>query len=134
VRLTDSSNNVYYARTYNWSSTSVMAANRLVSTEFVLPDHLPPGSYSLVAVANGIASDPLTFHVPLRLHIAPLVRYSGVVLTWPSIPSNVAPETCTNVGSGTWARVTVEPVLVAGEFVLTNKTSGAPGVFRLRIQ
>ena len=134
VRLTDSSNNVYYARTYNWSSTSVMATNRLVSTEFALPDDLPPASYSLVAVANGIASDPLTFHLPLRLHIAPLVRSGGVVLTWPSFPSNVALETCTNVGSGSWARVAVAPALVEGEFVLTNNTSGAPGVFRLRIQ
>ena len=85
VRLTDSLNNVYYGRTYNWTSTSVRATNRPVSTEFVLPPNLPPASYSLVVVANGIASDPVTFAVPLQLHIAPLAGFSAVVLTWPSI-------------------------------------------------
>lgn len=65
VRLTDGSGNVYYARTYNWSSTGVMTGNSLVSTEFVLPPFLPGGPYSLCVVANGIASDPLFFNGPI---------------------------------------------------------------------
>ena len=64
VRLTGGSGNVFYARTYNWSSTSVMTGNRPVTTEFTLPAGLPVGSYSLVVVANGIASDPVTFYSP----------------------------------------------------------------------
>lgn len=60
VRLRNGAN-VYYARTYNWSSSSVMASNRVVSTEFVVPTNVPAGIYSLVAVANGISSDPVTF-------------------------------------------------------------------------
>ena len=59
VRLTDGSGNVYYARTYNWSSTSVMTGTNLVTTEFTLG--VTAGNYSLVVVANGIASDPVTF-------------------------------------------------------------------------
>jgi hypothetical protein len=61
VRMTDSAGNVYYGRTYNWSSTSVMTGSRAITTEFRLPSGLPPGSYSMVAVANGVSSDPVPF-------------------------------------------------------------------------
>ncbi|MFO0858969.1 MAG: immunoglobulin domain-containing protein [Phycisphaerales bacterium] len=47
---------VTYARTFNWSSTSVQTGNTVVTTEFSMP--APTGPISLVAVANGIASDP----------------------------------------------------------------------------
>ena len=65
VRLTDGSGNVYYARTYNWSSTSVMTGSTLISTEFRLPPSVAAGPYSLVAVANGNASDPVQFYGPI---------------------------------------------------------------------
>ena len=65
VRMTNSVGQVYYARTYGWTSTGVMTSNRVVSTEFSLPAGLPGGTYSLVAVANGIASDPVPFTIPL---------------------------------------------------------------------
>ena len=69
VRLTDGSGNAYYARTYNWSSTSVMTGARPMSTEFRLPLAVAvtngPVQYSLVVVANGIASDPVPFRGPL---------------------------------------------------------------------
>jgi hypothetical protein len=61
VRFTDGSGHVYYGRTYNWSSTSVMSS-RPVTTEVALPPGLPmPGSYTLQVVANGFASDPISF-------------------------------------------------------------------------
>jgi hypothetical protein len=63
VRLRSSGGTVYYARTYNWSSTGVMTGNRPVSTEFIVPTNVPAGIYSLVAVANGISSDPVNFFV-----------------------------------------------------------------------
>ena len=68
VRLTDGNGNVYYARTYNWSSTGVMTGNKPVTTEFTLPNVAYQGggaAYSLVVVANGIASDPVTFYAPV---------------------------------------------------------------------
>src|SRR5262249_55070654 len=34
VRLTDGAGNVYYARTYNWSSTGLQTGSRPVTTEF----------------------------------------------------------------------------------------------------
>lgn len=65
VRMTNSVGQVYYARTYGWTSTGVMTSNQVVSAEFGLPAGLPSGTYSLVVVANGIASDPLPFTIPL---------------------------------------------------------------------
>ena len=62
VRMTNSiSGNVYYARAFNRSSTSVMTSNLVLSTEFSLPQNLPAGTYSLVAVANGNPSVAQTF-------------------------------------------------------------------------
>jgi hypothetical protein len=63
VRITSGAN-VYYARTYNWSSTGVQTGTLPVSTEFVIPPALSQGgggSYSLVVVASGISSDPVAF-------------------------------------------------------------------------
>jgi len=62
VRMTNSiSGNVYYARTFNWNSTSVQTGSRVVTTEFTLPQNLPAGTYSLVVVANGNPSAPTNF-------------------------------------------------------------------------
>lgn len=59
IRMTNSvTGNVYYARTYNWSSTAVQTGNKILTTEFTLPQGLPAGMYSLVTVANGNPSAP----------------------------------------------------------------------------
>jgi hypothetical protein len=74
VRLTDSGGHVYYARTHNWSSTSVRTGNTPMSTEFTMPAGFGGGgTYSLVVVANGIASDPVTFYGPVWVDF----NYSG---------------------------------------------------------
>jgi hypothetical protein len=65
LRLSDASGNINYARTYNWSSTSVRTGNKPVTTEFTLSWFAFPGWYSLVAVANGISSDPISFYNPV---------------------------------------------------------------------
>jgi hypothetical protein len=56
ARLTDQDGNVYYARTYNWSSTGLQTGNNKVSTEMTLPVGLPAGKYKLFIIANGISS------------------------------------------------------------------------------
>ncbi len=62
VRMTNSATgNVYYARTFGWNSTGVMTGSQIVTTRVSLPANLPAGTYSLVAVANGNASAPITF-------------------------------------------------------------------------
>lgn len=68
VRLTAGNGDVTYARTFNWSSTGVATGSTPVSTEFTLPDAVYKGggaTYSLVVVANGIASDPVSFSGPV---------------------------------------------------------------------
>jgi hypothetical protein len=87
IRMTNSiTGNVYYARTYNWNCTSVQTGSRVVATEFSLPQNLPAGNYSLVAVANGNASAPTNFtYSPVSVPTG-LVAFSGsnsqVRLSW----------------------------------------------------
>jgi hypothetical protein len=74
IRLSDGNNNYYYATTYNWSSTGVMTGNTPVSTEFTLPSEVlfnGAVAYSLVVVANGISSDPVTFYGPVWVDFNP---------------------------------------------------------------
>jgi hypothetical protein len=66
VRVNDGSGSLFYLPTYNWSSTGVKTGNKLVSAEFFAFQGLTPAlPYSLVAVANGISSDPVTFYGPV---------------------------------------------------------------------
>ena len=60
VRLSNNGS-TYYARTYNWSSTGVMTGSIPETTDFSVPGTVPPGTYSLVVVANGNPSDPVSF-------------------------------------------------------------------------
>jgi len=72
IRLTDASGNIYYARTHDWSGTSIMTGSRPLTTEFNLPAGLPDGVFSLVVVANGISSDAITFSsIPLTITSQP---------------------------------------------------------------
>ena len=64
VQLTSTTGNVYYARTFNWSSTGVATGTTPVTTQFALPAGLPDGQYSLAVTADGIASAPVTFDQP----------------------------------------------------------------------
>jgi hypothetical protein len=65
VRFTDGGGNVFYGRTYNWSSTSVQTGARVLTTECAAPPNLLGGTYSLQVVANGIASDPVNYIGPV---------------------------------------------------------------------
>jgi hypothetical protein len=67
VRLSTGTGTVLYARTFNWNSTSVITGARQVATDFALPPitNLAGGTYSLVVVANGIPSDPISFIGPV---------------------------------------------------------------------
>jgi hypothetical protein len=64
VRLTDASNDVYYARTYNWSSTGLATGTTPESTDFTLPAGLPAGKYAVSIVANGSASSSMSLTIP----------------------------------------------------------------------
>jgi hypothetical protein len=93
---------VYYARTYNWSSTGVMTSNNVVGTDFVPPAGLPTGLYSLVVTANGNASAPITFGDSLVITSTNL-GFSGYA-GGPFTPASTS-LTLTNIGgtSLNWA-------------------------------
>lgn len=61
LRITaTSTGGVFYARTFNWNSTGVVRGTKKDTVSFTPPAGLPRGtSYSVVVVANGIASDPV---------------------------------------------------------------------------
>lgn len=129
VRMTNSVGEVFYARTYNWSSTRVMTGNTPVTTDFALPPGLPLGQYSLVVTANGISSDPVAFTtlVPLRL-----VRSGGkAVVSWPASVTNVVLETTANLSSGNWTMLTTGVAIVGNNFVLTNNVGSGSAFYRL---
>ena len=115
VRMTNSSTSItYYARTYNWSSTTIQNPNP-VTTDFVLPTNLPAGTYSLVASVMGNTSSPYTFTyapppVPTGLNAA-----SGsngfVVLNW-------------SASSGATSYVVKRSSTLAGYFSVIGETTG----------
>jgi hypothetical protein len=62
VRLTNSSGNVYYCKTTNWNRIGAVQTDSLEDTAvFETPAALPAGTYSLVVVVNGFASNPTLF-------------------------------------------------------------------------
>jgi hypothetical protein len=67
VRFTDGGGNVYYGSTFNWSRTSVQTGGAIVSTDCWPPVNLPAGAnnLSLQVVANGNASNPISFSGPV---------------------------------------------------------------------
>jgi hypothetical protein len=61
IRLrNDATHKVYYCRTYDFSTMGVATGGSLESVRFIVPN-LPPGSYDLCVVANGIGSHCVDF-------------------------------------------------------------------------
>ncbi|HTH47273.1 MAG TPA: kelch repeat-containing protein [Candidatus Limnocylindria bacterium] len=134
VRLSNAAGNVYYARTFNWSSTGVRTGDNPATTEFTLPKSLPPvGTYSLVVVANGISSEPITLSLPLALQITATAERGQTVLSWPALPDNAGLETLADLALDTWVPVTNGVSLVGNSLVLTNAFSSDRAFFRLKL-
>jgi hypothetical protein len=63
VTLTAKNGTVYFARTFNWSNTSVQTGKAVVTTQLTIPAGLQKGTYELRAIANGIASTTFNFRI-----------------------------------------------------------------------
>ncbi len=98
VRMADTNGTIFYARTYNWSRVSVMTGAALVTTEFTLPLGLPLGGYALVAVANGINSDPVSFSLD-ALQITPGRGFDASGFVGGPFSPNGQTFTLTNIGT-----------------------------------
>ncbi len=57
IRLTNGTN-VYYATTSNWNRIGAVQTDSLVDTAYFTLPSMPGGTYSMVVVANGFASNP----------------------------------------------------------------------------
>ena len=116
--LTDNSGNVYYARTYNWSSTGVSTGSEVVTTDMTLPAGLPGGTYQLTVSANGIQSAPVTFS-PVAVSLSANSLTYGLQAV--STQSTSQKVTLTNTGSAT---LTIGSITVTGpdasSFVFAN--------------
>jgi len=144
IRMTNLvTGNIYYARSYRWSSTSVMTLDRLVTTEFSLPPTLPVGSYSLVASANGNLSAPVTFNYfppPAPTGLSAVIGDTQLRLSWSAAPGatsyNVLRTTRSGLYYTTVATVTgtnyTDTGLLNGVtyyYVVTAVGSGGPSVY-----
>jgi len=64
VRITNNATgHVFYARTHNHTSMGVATGSRIVSTNFDVPATMETGQSTLVVVANGIPSIPVSINV-----------------------------------------------------------------------
>jgi hypothetical protein len=64
VRITNTaSGHVFYARTHDHSTMGVATGNAIVSTNFDVSPQTETGASTLVVVANGIASQPVSVTV-----------------------------------------------------------------------
>ncbi|MGO8673514.1 MAG: Ig-like domain repeat protein [Capsulimonadaceae bacterium] len=75
VALTDSSGNVTYCRTYNFSTMGLSTGSTSETTQFTLPNGLSAGSYNLTVIANGISSAPFSFS--FGFNVALTAAYNG---------------------------------------------------------
>ncbi len=82
ARITNSTGNVLYCRTYNRSTCNVMTGTNVITTEMALPAGLLAGTYPLFVTANGISSAPYS----LTIAGTPLPAVTG--LAFSSIASN----------------------------------------------
>ena len=116
VRMTNSLGVVSYARTFNWSSTSVLT-NKIVATEFSLPAGLASGTYSLVVSANGNSSDPFSFTTPFSMGVSPNAGFnftgpvggpfSPVFQNFSLTNSGTSPLNWTLLNTSAWLNVSV---------------------------
>ncbi len=104
VELKDECGQSLLRRTFNWSSTGVATGSMPVTTDFTLPAGLPLGTYSLTVIANGIASDPVSFTGGFTdsadlavIANGPATANEGDYLSYRSRVTNYGPTNATNV-------------------------------------
>ncbi len=124
VRLTNGSN-VYYARTFNWSSTGVQTGSTPVTTQFTLPANLPFATYTVSVIANGIASTtPMTLTPPVYAdtHWVGLANNTPITDADPLLAGNQPAIIGTNAFATVDAAIAAEP---AGGVVIVNGDNGS---------
>jgi hypothetical protein len=99
------------------------------TTEFSLPPGLAAGTYSLVVVANGNSSVPISFYTPDALQIIQLNNQA--VISWPASATNAVLEIATDLVASNWVVDTDTVNTVGSSFVVTNTMNIDHAFFRL---
>ena len=63
LRFTNSTGNVYYGRTTNWSTTGVATGSTVETVDFTLNPSMPAGNYSAIVSGAGISSLPVAVNI-----------------------------------------------------------------------
>ncbi len=128
VELKNTAGKVYFARTSNWSSTGVATGSTPVTTDFALPAGLPLATYQLTVIANGIASDPVSFtggFTGADLAVTKLGPNGGSYNEGDYIPYSF---TVTNIGPSAATKVVLTDTL--GANLNYNSASASQGTFK----
>ena len=75
---------VYYARSYNWSSTSIDTGTLAETVNFTLPLGIAPGTYSVTTAANGVTSAPVLLSISTTANnVAPTIAIAAAATPTP---------------------------------------------------
>jgi len=109
VRLKSSTGRVYYCKTTNWNRLGAVRTDSLEDTAtFEVPAGLPPGSYSLVVVANGFASNPTVYNTPAGIQT---ISNSAGIKIYPNPSNGVFTASIKNCGTEITNRILVYNML-----------------------
>jgi autotransporter-associated beta strand protein len=129
VRLTNGTS-VFYARTFNWSTTGVQMGNTPATVQFTLPNNLPFANYQLSVVASGLSSvSSMSFTPPAYVDTRWVGLSNGTAVT--DVDPVLSGNQAGTVGTGAYGTVNAAIAVVpAGGVVIVNgSTGGGTGNF-----
>jgi uncharacterized repeat protein (TIGR01451 family) len=125
IELKSSGGTVYFARTFNWSSTGVATGATSETTDFSLPSGLPNGTYSLTVVGSGISSSPFQFTVGASASADVAVTATGPTSPVPAGTDATYTIVVSNNGPDAAPNFVLSDALPAGsQYVSLSQTAG----------
>ncbi len=119
---------------YQWSKGNItLAQQKSPSLALLKVSDADAADYSVVItnVAGSVTS------IPARLTIIDLALLGGMrvgdkaILFWPTGPTGFTLQSTTNLSSRSWTVDSTAPVIVNGQYTVTNPISGTPQFYRL---
>jgi autotransporter-associated beta strand protein len=129
VRLTNGTS-VFYARTFNWSTTGVQMGNTPATVQFTLPNNLPFANYQLSVVASGLSSvSSMSFTPPAYVDTRWVGLSNGTAVT--DVDPVLSGNQSGTVGTGAYGTVAaaIAAVPAGGVVIVNGSTGGGTGSF-----
>jgi hypothetical protein len=128
VRVTDVAGNLFYCRSFGWTSTDVATGSAPVSTQFILPAGAAKGPLTVVVVANGIPSLPFTLNGTVKAYYPLRYLYDPTTQTYRG--NLTLQDVSTLTFTGTYL---VIPILPAGVTLANGNTTTSSGTPAIQI-